>query len=337
VGILRNPAEVYANSSIRHANFFSYLDIIFTPISIIAITNTIFCHNKLKKWYRYPVYFMILILIASSIGSVTRAGIIELFIISFAAFILSIYKKYFIVEFRHKVIIFFFFICVFAGFFSYSNLITSKRNVVHNVNGITLEPPKEDYFLYKIVPNNLQPLLNSTSFYISHSYSRLNRAMDMPFLGLGFGLSNSYFVMDNIEQLTGWSKLKEISYGLRLDKEDGLGYGNFWSTFYTWIASDFTFPGTILIILLIGYIFSLALKDTLNTLNPLSVASFCTLFFFIFSFAFNNPLQDGAGITTNLLIPVLWFLHRSRKGTNKFMGHLKLFFTGKMKLFNLNK
>jgi hypothetical protein len=136
--------------------------------------------------------------------------------------------------------------------------------------------------------------------------------MNLPFKGLGFGLTNSYFVMDNIEQLTGWSELKEISYGVRLDKEIGSNYGLYWSTFYTWIASDFTFPGTIIVVFFIGYFFSLAMKDSLYYSNPLSVTVFCTLFYFIFHFAFNNPLQDGPGLTTSFFTPLIWFILRKR-------------------------
>jgi hypothetical protein len=136
--------------------------------------------------------------------------------------------------------------------------------------------------------------------------------MNLPFKGLGFGLSNSYFIMDNIESLTGWSGLKNISYGVRLDKGIGSGYGLYWSTFYTWIASDFTFPGTIIVVFFIGYFFSLALKDTLFSQNPLSVTVFCSFFYFIFHFAFNNPLQDGAGLTTYLFVPVIWFIFRKK-------------------------
>jgi hypothetical protein len=136
--------------------------------------------------------------------------------------------------------------------------------------------------------------------------------MNMPFNGLGFGLSNSYFIMDNIESLTGWSELKNISYGVRLDKGIGSSYGLYWSTFYTWIASDFTFPGTVIVIFFTGYFLSLSLKDSLYFMNPLSVTVFCTLFYNIFHFAFNNPLQDGAGLTTGLLVPLIWLIFRKR-------------------------
>jgi hypothetical protein len=311
----RNAQETYAISSLKHSNLFSYFDILFFPLSVIAITNAIYCHNKLRLPYRISVYLMILVSIASSIGSATRAGIMELFILVFAALLLSIYQKNFIVRMYHKILVPFIILITIGGFFVYSNVLIYKRGGIPIINPLTNEQPKENYFLFKITPQNLAPTIYNTSFYISHSYYQLNKAMNLPFKGIAFGLSNSYFVMDNIDQLTGWKWPKEISYGLRLDNEIGIGYGAYWSTFYTWIASDVTFPGTIIIVFIIGFLFSLALRDSLFSLNPLAVTAFCTLFYFIFHFAFNNPLQDGAGIMTCFVIPLLWLLFRKRNSS----------------------
>jgi hypothetical protein len=312
-GTFRNASETYMNSTVRHQNIFSYLDIIFTPISMIAITNAIFSYKNLRRRYRYWAYILIAFIIASAIGSATRSGIVQITMISFAAFSLAIYKKNIVLKYYHKVFIFFFAIIVAIGFLTYSALLTDTRGGGKPVvNPLTNKPPKENYFLYKITSPKLHHQINNLSFYISHSYYRLNKALNMPFKGLGFGLSNSYFIMDNIESLTGWSGLKAISYGVRLDNDIGRGYGLYWSTFYTWIASDFTFPGTIIVIYFIGYFFSIALRDSLIYLNPLSVTVFCLLFYFIFHFAFNNPLQDGPGLTTNFGIPIIWLILRKQ-------------------------
>jgi len=308
----KNASKTYLNSSVRHSNIFSYLDIFFAPISLIAITNAIFSYKKLSKRYRYSVFVLILFSIAASVGSATRSGIVQILIISLAAFSLGVYKKNIILKYYHKVLIFFFAASLIIGFFLYTILLTNTRGGKIFINPLTHEPPKENYYLYKITPPNIHPIINNVSFYISHSYYRLNLALNLPFKGLGFGLTNSFFVMDNIESITGWSGLKDISYGVRLDREIGSNYGLYWSTFYTWIASDFTFPGTILVVFFIGYFFSLAMKDSLYYLNPFSVTVFCSLFYFIFHFAFNNPLQDGPGLTTCFFTPLIWFIFRKR-------------------------
>ena len=308
----RNASKSYLSSSVRHSGLFSYLDIFFAPILLIAITNTLFSYKNLRRRYRYSVFILIIFSLAASIGSATRSGIVQIAIISLAAFSLGVYKKNIILKYYHKVLIFFLAGSLIIGFFLYTALLTNTRGGKIFINPLTHQPPKENYYLYKITSPNIHPLINNVSFYISHSYYRLNQALNLPFKGLGFGLSNSYFVMDNIESLTGWSGLKDISYGIRLDNAIGSGYGLYWSTFYTWIASDFTFPGTIVVVFFIGYFFSLALKDSLFFQNPLSVTVFCSFFYLIFHFAFNNPLQDGAGLTTYFFVPLIWVIFRKR-------------------------
>lgn len=308
----RNAHRTYLGSNVKHSNLFSYLDIVFTPITLIAITNAIFSYKNLRKRYRYSVFILIIFSLASAVGSATRSGIVQIVIITTAAFYLGVLKKNIVLKHSHKVMIFFFAATVTIGFFTYSALLTNSRGGKIYINPLTNAPPREDFFLTKITPHGLHPLINNVSFYVSHSYYRLNKAMNLPFKGIGFGLSNSYFIADNIESLTGWSGLKKISYGIRLDEGVGSNYGLYWSTFYTWIASDFTFPGTVIVIFFIGYFLSLAMKDSLYFLNPMTVTVFCILFYFIFHFAFNNPLQDGPGLTTNLLLPLFWIIFRKR-------------------------
>ena len=308
----RDASVAYSQRTTNHPSLFLYLDIFATPITMIAITNGIFSFRKLMCGYRFCVYFMIFCSIASSIGSGTRAGIVDMTLIIISSFLLGIYKKNIILKAHHKLLLVFSAVIVTVGFFAYVALLTENRSNYTPINPLTNELPDKEFILFKIFPKNVQPAINNTSFYLSHSYFRLNQAFDLPFNGLGYGLTNSYFVMRNIQELTGWSGLTEISYGLRLDMKQNGFFGNYWSTFYTWIASDFTFTGTIFVVFLIGYFFSLALRDSLLSENPLSVTVFCILFVFIFHFAFNNPLQDASGITTVLGLTSIWLLLRKR-------------------------
>jgi hypothetical protein len=321
----RNASYTYITSSYRYVNIFSYLDIIFKPISIIAITNAIFNHGKLKRSYKYMIYILILITIFSSIGSATRSSIVQIFVFCLAALMLGIYNKTVILTKVQRALILVSILSFLVGFLMYSNLLVNTREGITTVNRLTGDPPRENYYLYKITPPDLHPFIDGTSFYLSHSYYQLNRALFLPYKGLGFGLSNSYFIIRNIERISGWNGLRDISYGLRLDDEVGAGYGLYWSTFYTWIASDFTFPGTILVVFFIGLMFSLALKDALLTNNPFSVTSFCTIFYVIFHFVFNNPLQDGAGITTCFVIPLIWLITRKARSDYRFWNSIMKF------------
>jgi hypothetical protein len=323
-----NANDSYLNSSMRHPNMISYTDIFFFPILIFAITNAIYSNKNLRRPYRYCVYFLILVTIASSIGSATRGQIAQIVILSFAAFILGVYKKNIVFGPSQKALTIISVSCILIGFFVYSNyLINNRGKTDSGINPITLERSNPEYFVYKITPENLYPLINSTSFYVSHSYYQLSKALKLPSKGIGFGLTNSYFIMNNIEKITGNSNLKDISYGIRLDREIGGNYGQFWSTFYTWIASDVTFAGTILVVFFIGLLLSLSLRDSLFSLNPFAVTSFCTIFHFIFHFPFNNPMQDGAGLTTYFVIPIVWLFLRKPDSAVSVSTSIKSFWS----------
>jgi hypothetical protein len=321
-GSALNILETFSDASLSYSKnisgqfsglFFAYVDIIIYPAYMVVITNSIVNYRLIPRLYKIYFWFLIFLPIFSAIGSATRSGIVQTTIVSLAGILLAIYKKNLVLTTRRKVIALFASGFIIFLFLAYTSLLVSSRGGIGLNNLVTGDPPRDDFVLNRYLSPELQLVVTSISFYISHSYYRLNSAMNMPFEGVGFGFSNSVFVMDNIEKITGWHGLSDISYGIRLDKLDGNGdFGVFWSTFYTWIASDFTFPGVLIVIFFIGYFFALAFKDSLSFDNPLAISVFCLLFYFIFHFAFNNPLQDGQGLSTYLLLPIAWVLTRKK-------------------------
>ena len=129
-GNLHNFIQTFNNASEtygRQVNLFSYLDMLFGPISIIAITNTIFSYKNLPKPYRYSVYLLIAFSIASAISSATRSGIVQILIISITAFSLGIYKKNIILKYYQKVTILVLAIILGVGFLVYSSILVTTR------------------------------------------------------------------------------------------------------------------------------------------------------------------------------------------------------------------
>lgn len=309
-----NPAEAYLEGSTKAApTIFSYLNIFIAPIITLAITNAIFIWKKISALDRVFVIVYVIITILAAVGSSVRSGLVAIIISIFSAYMLGILKGYFKFGIKQKLFSFIVITTLLLGFFTYSANLVENRGTTLIVNPLTGEGPNENFILYKILPEKWNLSVTGLGFYLSHSYYRLNMAMNMPFKGLGFGLTNSYFVMSNVTALTGWSGLEDISYGLRMDKESDYGiFGVYWATFYTWIASDFGFVGTIPIVFFISYFFSLSLKDSLVDNNPFAITTFCNLFGFIYSFPTVNSLQDGPGLTTVLGVFLIWILTRKK-------------------------
>lgn len=310
-----DTSEAYLNNSSKKSTFSNYLDIFFNPISTIAFTNGIVLKKYLPKKYFYGSIFLILVTITNSIATATRSGIVGLIFMITATIIIKTYSEQKLITFRSKIKTLVLVLLLLISFMSYfSFLSVSRSESIMIINPVTGKFPKQEYVAKSLIPEALEPLTYSFSFYLSHSYYRLNQAMNLPVMGLGFGLSNSYFIMDNIEELTGSRWLKDMSYGIRLDnKFGGDRYGLYWSTILTWFASDFTFVGLIPIVFFIGYLLSVSLKDSINYYNPLAISSFCILFYLIIHFIFNNPMQDAQGIVTTFVIPLIWYITRKRK------------------------
>jgi len=158
---------------------------------MIVITNLIVNYKLISGLYRFYFYFLIALLILSAVGSATRSGIVQMTIISVAGILLSIFRNNILITRRMKILMFFVVGFMIFLFFGYTSLLVTSRGGIGLNNLITVDPPRDDFFLNEYVSPEFQLVITSISFYISHSYYRLNKAIDMPFEGIGFGFSNS--------------------------------------------------------------------------------------------------------------------------------------------------
>jgi hypothetical protein len=311
---MRDPHAAYlAGSTKGGINIFNYISIFSAPIKVLGITLGVFYWSSLKGIQQIALVFILGVIILGNIGGSVRAGIIFTlfyFATSFAA-------AYFggRIQFRRRTKLLLVIAAMFliVSFFQYVAYLTENRNPGLDpfLNPLSLEYPVEGNILYKVFPEKWHATATITSFYVSHGYVRLARALDMPFDGIGFGIGNSPFLMRNFERITGLNNVKELSYGMRLDPDADLQHiGTYWSTMYTWIASDVTFFGSIGIVFFIGYFLALAWIDALRWHNPAAISAFSCLAFIVFAFPRTNPLQDGSGITVYLGLTFLWWLTR---------------------------
>lgn len=312
---INDPATAYFESSTKgNISVFNYIDMLFAPLVTIAVTSGVFFWNRIGFVSKLLLTSYILIILLSSIGASVRSSIIAIILNISCGLILSHITGNFKVTYRIKLIASLSCISFVLLFFMYTKNLTENRNTDLFINPVTLESPDSENFLYKTLPNDYSATITGISFYLGHSYYRLSQAISLPFHGTGFGFSNSYFLIENVENITGWGGLKDISYGYRLDKELTDKFGVFWSTTYTWLASDFTFPGVIIFLFFIAYWMAIAMKDTMLDPNIFTIAVFANLFSFIYNLPAVNPLQDGAGIVNFFSIFLIWIFFRKSYG-----------------------
>jgi len=207
-------------------------------------------------------------------------------------------------------------------FSMYFDFLSEKRSSHINplYNTLINQDPDYSHVMYSVLPTQLHTVVTVASNYLGHGYYRLAESFNMPFNGIGFGFANSMFLIRNFTRLSDWDVMEKISYGYRLDMgESNSKYGNYWSTAYTWYASDVTFPGVILVVYFIGRLFAISWIDILRYKNPLAVVAFCCFLQLIYAFPMNNPLQDAPGLAAYIFIPIYWWRDRKKStGYNSY-------------------
>ncbi len=147
------------------------------------------------------------------------------------------------------------------------------------------------------------------SSYATHGYEGLCGCLELPFVwtrGLGSSVAiNSYweqYVQD------GGGMLQD-NYLFRNELETGYPALMTWSTVYPWLASDLSFPGVAILMLLIGALTAKLWIDCLETLNPFAILLFSELLLF-FAFApCNNQLIQSRGPLWGLIGSILLYAY----------------------------
>ncbi len=172
---------------------------------------------------------------------------------------------------------------------------------------------KENYFLNKILPPRIMSIASYLCSYLTHGYHGLSLALDEEFT-CTYGLGFSDFFRHNFLKLVGKgdteAAVKAQTYYGKISAK-GWPVGLFWSSFFVYPASDITFPGTVLLVFLIGFLFGLSWKDSIITQNPFAIASFFGFSTMIFYFSANNQMfQGGENFIGFLAMLALWLVSR---------------------------
>lgn len=127
--------------------------------------------------------------------------------------------------------------------------------------------------------------------YMSHGYTGLALAMELPFewtYGLGWSKGLQVVLRDYL----GGPDLFDRSYLVRNEIVNQWPALVWWSTIFPWIASDTTFFGTVLVMLLIGFGLGKVWMDIVANGNPLGFVLLGQLFVLVFMFPANNALAQ---------------------------------------------
>ncbi|MEO7189964.1 MAG: hypothetical protein ABI051_02800 [Vicinamibacterales bacterium] len=147
--------------------------------------------------------------------------------------------------------------------------------------------------------------------YLTQGYYAVYLSLQEPFVPT-YGVGNSMFLQRQVVRLTGDTSLLERPYPARIEDKGWNAYG-YWATIYPWIASDVTFPGTVLVVLLIGFLAGRVWVDVLGGQHVLAVAFLGQLLVMLYYFpGHNRTMHSGEGFVAFWGLFFAWLLSRRR-------------------------
>ena len=139
--------------------------------------------------------------------------------------------------------------------------------------------------------------------YPSHGYFGLSQSLTADFVfSYGAGISQAF--ESYRYQFLGGPQNFLLTYPFRTEALTGWPAGMYWSTAFPWFASDLTFPGVIILMLLLGFVFARVWLSSLRRMDLISLAALGQFFLFVAFLPANNQVlmqRQGFWVVLTLL------------------------------------
>lgn len=319
---LQNPGTAYEQSA--RLRFYSgrlpvieYLRFFLGPVLVIWLPVGVFFWKKIKRSARLLMVMAGVFELATYIASGTNKAIAD-YILLFSWIVWGAHLSGNLRLSRRAVlgvvITAFLGIVFFVGFFT-STISTRGEGSGASVRGVFSQVDVRadyDHPAMKRLPPEGQVGFLGLCLYFSVGYQALAMSLEEPWAPC-FGIGNSYFLQRQVQRWVGDNDLWRRSYPARLERR-GWDSEGLWSSIYPWIASDVSFPGTLLVVFLVGLLFGKLWLDVLVGRNPFAVALFAQVVLMLFYFPANNQLmQSGEGLSAFLVSCFAWAWTRSNE------------------------
>ncbi|HVT47780.1 MAG TPA: glycosyltransferase family 4 protein [Vicinamibacterales bacterium] len=151
--------------------------------------------------------------------------------------------------------------------------------------------------------------LNGLAVYLTQGYYAVYLSLQQPFVPT-YGLGNSQFLLRQAARIFDDPGLLERPYPNRIEKQ-GWKADVYWASIYPWIASDVSFPGTVVVMLLVGWMVGRVWVDVLGGENPVAVAFLGQILLLLYYVpAHNRVMQSGEDVFAFVGLLALWGVTR---------------------------
>jgi hypothetical protein len=148
--------------------------------------------------------------------------------------------------------------------------------------------------------------------YLTQGYFAVYVSLHEPFVPC-YGVGNSVFLQRQLARLTRSDLFLECSYPVRI-QEKGWQASVYWATIYPWLASDVTFPGTVVVVFFVGWLAGGVWLDVLGGRNPIAVGLLGQVLVLLYYVpAHNKLMHNGEGVFGFSVLLFAWVWTRRHK------------------------
>ena len=149
------------------------------------------------------------------------------------------------------------------------------------------------------------------SGYLSQGYYGLSLCMQLPF-EWSWGIGSSYAICKLLSKF-GVSGIYERTYLSRMTESFGRDGLRSWNTIFPWLASDYTWVGTMLFFVLVGYFCAKAWKEVIKNDNIISYLMLVDILILVLFTPANNQLFHGYdSFISTWFIVIFWIFFRGK-------------------------
>jgi hypothetical protein len=143
--------------------------------------------------------------------------------------------------------------------------------------------------------------------YLNAGYYALSRCFKFDF-DFNFGVGSSMFLSRNFDALFDTHLTFLTTYPAKLEIAEGWGAFQLWHSIYPWLASDFGFVGTLVVVMLVGWMFAATWISSVQTRHPAAISLFSYLCIALYYFPANNQLMQSGESCVGFLFTMIWWL-----------------------------
>lgn len=146
--------------------------------------------------------------------------------------------------------------------------------------------------------------------YFSHGYRGLNYSLQLPFEWT-FGYGGSIALSGYMQQYFGMPTFFEDTYPMRVLSTFGYDCQLNWPTAFAWWASDFSFPGVVIVMFFLGKLFCMVFRDACYHLDIIAISLLSELVIMVFFLPMNNQaFQTRESFLITFFLFIVWLFRR---------------------------